>query len=207
MVENFHDIPELKQVAEKAPYITGERVIKEGPKTFEEMLDTNVGNFLQRAAKAYIKPVNPEQTIKLMRALQVDYFQDVAIDVFQLYKKVMLPNRRIQTTYTLGDNSLNSMVDFATNQTALNEAFHLVVEGLCVISILPAVAAGHVDGSLAFNTVALLVNTYGILAQRYTRTRLSRTIDHALKRHKEFNVDKYTNVLGIKVPDRNSPDS
>lgn len=190
MIENLKDIPELESVAKKVP----------GPKTFEEMLDTGVGNVLQRTAKAYIKPHNPEETINLMRALQVDHFQDVAISIFQLYKKVMLPNRRIQTTYTLADNSLNSLVDFATNQTTLTEAYHLVVEGLLAASILPAVAAGHTDGSFALITGLFLVNTYGILAQRYTRARLSRTVDHALKRHKEFDVAKYTNVLGIKVP-------
>lgn len=182
--------------------------IQEGPKTFEEMLDTGVGNFLQRAAKAYIKPRNPEQTIKLMKALQVDRFQDAAIGIMgimQLIKKALRINLRTQTNYSLGDNSLSSMVDFATNKTTFNEAVHLVAAGIFAASILPTVATGRVDASLALNTGVFLVNTYCVLGQRYARARLSMVIDHALKRHREFDANRYRNALGIKVPGQDKP--
>lgn len=176
--------------------------IQEGPQTFEEMLDTGIGNFLQRVTKVYIKPRNLEQTIKLMKTLQVDHFQEVVIGIHQLIKKALRLNKRIQTNYTLGDNSLNSMVDFATNQTTFNEAVYLVGAGLCAALALPAVAAGYVDSSFALNTGLFVVNVYCILAQRYTRARLSRAINQALKLHKEFDINKYSNVLGIKTPNQ-----
>lgn len=171
------------------------------PKSFEEMLDTSTGNYFQRAAKAWIKPRNPEGTIKLMKALQIDDFQGLAIKINQLMKKALHVDRRTQTNYTLGDNTLNSMVDFATNRTGLNEAIHMGALALNAAIIIPGVATGHIDAGVAVNLGAMAVNTYCILAQRYARARLSMGIDRALHRNKHFDPEKYTNALGIRVPE------
>lgn len=171
------------------------------PKTFEDMLDTSTGNYFQRAAKAWIKPRNPEGTIKLMKALQVPEFQGLAIKINQIIKKAMRIDVRNQKNYVLGDKTLSSMVDFATNKTSVNEAIHMSALALNAAIIIPAVATGHIDAGVAVNLGAMAINTYCIMAQRYTRARLSIGIDRALQSNKHFDPDKYSNALGIRVPE------
>lgn len=173
----------------------------EVPATFADMLDTSVGNFAQRAAKAWIKLRNPEGTVKLMKAMQVDDFQKAAINVSSFLKRTMHIESKTRTNYTLGDTSVNSLVDFATNQTGFNEAVHLGALAFNSAVITAGVATGHMDVAVAVNMGAFALNSYCVLAQRYTRARLSMAIDRALRRNKHFDPDKYTNALGIRFPE------
>lgn len=177
------------------------------PATFADMLDTSVGTFVQRAAKAWIKPHNPEGTVRLMKALQVDDFQKSAISITSFLKRAMYIEEKTQTNYVLGDNSVNSLVDFATNRTGLNEAAHLGALAFNSAVITAGVATGHVDALVAVSMGAFALNSYCVLAQRYTRARLSMAIDRALSRNKSFDPEKYSNKLGIRFPKPPSQES
>lgn len=126
------------------------------PTTFNEMLNTTTGNFLQRIAKAYIKPRNPRRTIKLMKVLQVDKFLKIV--------KYCFTDGKGGSNYSLADSSLNSMVDFATNSTTFNEGVHLSLATLATALVLPSIIVGHVDPPLlGLNLGTFLVNTYCVL--------------------------------------------
>lgn len=169
------------------------------PKTFDDMLDTSIGNFAQRLTKAWMKPRNPEGTIKLMKALQVDKFQKVAIELRKfLFRSAHVEERR-QTNYTLGDNSTESLVDFATNMTGVNEFVHMGSLAGAAIFTAPSVASGQFEPLLAINLGILAINTYCVLSQRYTRSRLSIAIDKSLKRGKNFDIHKYEDLLHLKI--------
>ncbi|MBI4157702.1 hypothetical protein HY502_02540 [Candidatus Woesebacteria bacterium] len=170
------------------------------PKSFAEMLDASRGNFVQRAVKAWIKPRNPEGTIKLMKALQVDHFQKMVIKAITPIRRLSHIEKGTQTNYALGDNSLESLTDFATNQTTFNEVIHLSALSFASLAVLGGVAGGRIDSLLAVNTGVLIVNTYCVLAQRYSRARLSIAIEKVLRRNKHFNLGNYTNLLGIQLP-------
>lgn len=178
--------------------------IQKDPRTFKEMLDPRTGNLLQRIIKVYITPHKPERTVKLMEDLGVDRFQKLLLGIYRLITNATgfdkrIKNERIQTNYTLGDRSLDSMVDFATNQTTFNEVLHLIGAAWCAAVFLPEVAAGNFEWPVVLSMSLFIVNIYCILAQRYTRARLSIAIDRALKLGKPF-VGKYENILGIRIP-------
>lgn len=139
-----------------------------------------------------------------MNVLQVDHFQQIPINALKLVKKLAHIEGNIQTNYTLGDTSLNSLVDFATNQTTFNEAIHLFQIPINASLLLEGAVSGHIDSIVAVNASALLINTYCVLAQRYSRARLSITIDKALRRNREFDPEKYSNTLGIRFPEHKS---
>ncbi len=172
----------------------------EYPENFAEMLDTANGNLLQRAVKMWIKPRNPEGTIRLMKQLQVDKFQAIPVGAMRRMKKAMGVDKQIQSNYTLGKPNLNSMVDFATHQNTLNEAIHLFGMSWCTMALLPLLASGRIDGAVIINFGAFMVNTYCVLAQRYSRARISIAIDRALARKKDFDPEEYKNSLGLKLP-------
>lgn len=170
------------------------------PPTFNAMLDTSDGNLLQRSIKAWIAPRNPDGTIKLMEAMRVDVFQSVLRRISHIWLVPKSKEERLHDNYTMSDGSLNSMVDFATNKTSLNEAIHSVgVVGGSALLFSP-ITEGRTDYLVALNVGILVGNIYCILAQRYTRARLSIAIDRALARNKRFNVDRYWNVLRLKTP-------
>jgi hypothetical protein len=175
----------------------------EYPENFAEMLDTASGNLLQRAVKMWIKPKNPEETIRLMKQLQVDKFQAIATGVMRRMKKAMgidsAFQTNYQTNYTLGKPNLNSMVDFATHKNTLNEIVHLFGMGWYTMSLLPFLASGKVGAGVIINFGAFMVNTYCVLAQRYSRARISIAIDKALARKKNFDPEEYKNILGLKL--------
>jgi hypothetical protein len=169
------------------------------PTSFREMLDTSKGHFIQRISKAWIKPTNPEGTVKLMKALQVDHFQQIPIKAMDWVRRKMGVERR-QGNYTLGDTSLNNLVDFATNRSGMNEAIHLYGMALCAATILPSALNGNVDGIVVINTGMFIINSYCVLAQRYARARLTIGIDRALQKNRHFDPEKFKNHLDLTLP-------
>jgi hypothetical protein len=169
----------------------------EYPENFASMLDTASGNLLQRAIKMWIIPRDPEGTIRLMEKLKVHKFQAIPVGVFKKMRKAAGIDKQFQSNYTLGKPNLNSMVDFATNQNTLNEIIHLfgMING--IIILLPFLISGRVE---ALTLSLFMINTYCVLAQRYSRARISIVIDKALARKKNFNPKEYKNLLRLKLP-------
>lgn len=185
-------------------YSSFEELSSNPPSTFNAMLDTSAGNLLQRSVKAWITPRNPEGTIKLIEAMRVDVFQRALL---RCHNRWLVPKswkEKPGDNYTMPDGSLNSMVDFAMNKTSFNEAIHSVGVVAASALLLSLIAEGRTDYPVVFSVGALMEDIYCILAQRYTRARLSIAIDRALARNERFNVDEYRNVLRVKMPEVSS---
>ena len=164
------------------------------------MLDASTGDLVQRLTKLWIKPQNPEGTIRLMEFLKVDRFQDTVKKLSSFtVKKLEGETKGRQTNYTLRDSGMNALLDFATNQTTFNESIHLLGIPLGALQVSYGLMTGE-NISVAMGTGTLILNTYCVLAQRYSRARLTLTINKILQRHKEFNLKNYENNLGIRLP-------
>lgn len=168
------------------------------PHTFKEMFEPNEGdNPVQRLAKWWLKPRgNPETTIKLLKALQVHQFQKL-VKMLVGYS----PNGyRYQSTYTVKDSRLSSLIDYAANQSAFNEAWHIAqIVGFNVPFGAMAVVIGSEVG-MAAHGVAAFLNAYLVLAQYYSRARCERLIDRSLARGKTVDFYEYSNRLNLRLP-------
>jgi hypothetical protein len=175
--------------------------------TFNNMLDTSTGNLPQRVIKAWIKPADPEGTVKLLEQMQVDHFLNFALRAYYFATNIGQSERiRASTNYEMPDSTLTSMVNFATNMTTFNELLHLSVLAINGSSFLANITKENPNPtSIVILGTAMAINTYCALAQRYTRAKLSLTIDKALKRNKKVNELRYKNYLDIRthldVPD------
>lgn len=182
----------------------GDEIQTDLPPNFETMLDASTGTLAQRLGKMWIKPTNPEGTIRLLEALKVDKFRILELKVAKHVLEVLRARKDrapqpFQSNYTVADTSLPFLIDFATNQTFLNEKIHLIGLALNLAVILPVVTQGKMDNLVFMNTVTLAINTYCILSQRYTRARLTKAINRALQKNRNFDLKRYKNLLGLKL--------
>lgn len=176
------------------------------PGSFDEMMDASTGTAWQRLQKWYFKVGNPEKNIKFLESIGVDKYRNSAKWIMlDLLKRRGYTEQQARegknTNYTLADRSLNSLLDFATNQTTLNEIAHLVLAAQCVLLAGVDTLSGE---SPVVGGTFFILNLYCVLAQRYTRSKLSIAIDRVLQKHPKFDAEKYKNALGIKLPQSNS---
>lgn len=170
------------------------------PHSFKEMFEPNWGdNVLQRFAKWYMKPRgNPETTIKVMEALQVHQFQKIPKAISRLLTRAA--GERYQSTYTIKNSRLASIIDHGANGSVFNEAFHIGMLGIDVPIAAKAVATGT-ELDLAVLGAIAVGNIYGILAQRYSRARCERVVDNSLARGRTLDEYEYKNRLNLRLPD------
>lgn len=169
------------------------------PTTFKEILGANNGdNFLQRGLKTYIKPKgNPETTVRVLEALQVDQVQKIPKAITHLSVRLI---GRHQSNYAIKDSSLSSLIDYGAKKSAINEFVHLGALACCVGSVIADSATGSVD-DLPYLGVAALVNTYLILAQRYSRARIEKIVNNRLRRGDRIGHYAYEDRLNLRLPE------
>jgi hypothetical protein len=182
------------------PVVSNSDVAQTPPTTFKDVFQTSEGdNLLQRAMKSYLKPRgNPETTIKVLEVLQVDQFQKVPKAWARFHLKA---GRRYQSNYTVKDSSLASFIDYGTHQSGFNDTWHF--GALMVTGVIPGIldiTSGNTN-PLPFLGAAALVNTYCILAQRYSRARIERIVDRRLARGERMGRFEHNNHLNLKLPE------
>lgn len=169
------------------------------PTTFREMFKANEGdNFLQRGLKTYIRPKgDPETAIRVFEALRVDQVQKAPKLVIRFFLRDL---GRFQGTYTIKDSSLPSLVDYGSEQTAINELMHLGAIASCVIPGIVESASGSFD-NLPYIGTAIFINTYLILTQRYSRARIEKIVNKRLSRGDKIGHYTYKNRLNLRLPE------
>lgn len=171
----------------------------QAPHNFKEMFEPNEGDTLwQRLAKCYFKPIgNPDTTIKVLEVLQVHQFQKIPRAMVAFHSR---GRGRLQTTYTIRDSQLVSLIDYGVDKSVFNEVVHTgALMGINVPLGALTLVTGD-DVGLAINMVGVLFNTYLILAQRYSRARCERLIDKSLRLGKVIDRYEYENILNLKLP-------
>ncbi|MFA5933167.1 MAG: hypothetical protein WCV81_02780 [Microgenomates group bacterium] len=170
------------------------------PKTYKEMFEhSESDNVVQRLFKWYLKPRgNPHTTIKILKALQIHQFQKIP----RILARHMTSNGkyRYQSTYSVKDTRLSSLIDYGTNQTAFNEIWHL---GAIAVTNLPTCIADIMNGNMFGLTIigsVGVLNLYCVLAQRYSRARCEVLIDRALSRGRTIEFYEYSNRFNLKLP-------
>ena len=92
---------------------------EDAPKSFREILAPHEGDTcFQRLAKWYIRPRgNPETTMKVLEALQVHRFQELPKLLAKRSNNIQIS----QSSNTINDSRLSSLLDYATHKTLMNE--------------------------------------------------------------------------------------
>jgi len=179
------------------------KVEKKYPPTFYKMLNSPKGTLQQRIIKKWITPINPEGTIKLLERLNVHKFQGLMLKIIMEITE-STGKDPVQSGYTLGRTDLNSMIDYATNQSTANEAIHLAGTSIGIYYLLLALAIGKIDMYIFPLLAVTAMQIYCVLAQRYSRARLSIIIDKAFAKQKKFKSHEYFNSLDIELPENNN---
>lgn len=191
-----------RQLEVQIPQVQGTSINPEPdtiPHTFKEMFEPNEkDNPLQRLSKWYFKPRgNPETTIKVLEALQIHQFQKLPKFLARFFTR---DGHRYQSTYTVKDSRLSSLIDYAANQSAFNEAMHIgAIAATNVPFGIMAIETGNTT-SMAIQGGITLFNVACILAQRYSRARCERLIDKSLERGKTIDYYEYNNRLNLRLP-------
>ena|GEM_PF-2270891 len=178
--------------------------VEGGATSFDAMLDTSIGTVYQRLQKWYMKTGDPEKAKRIYETIGVDRYRNtikwIVLDLLKMRGVAEQASREGKNTnYTIATPSLNSLIDFATNKTLWSERIHLAGAAGTVILASYEISEGSL-GDAAFYGAFFLLNTYCVLAQRYTRTQLGALINKMIERQRSFDPMKYANDLGIRLP-------
>lgn len=169
-----------------------------GPHTFKEMFEPNEDDsILQRVAKWYLKPRgNPEMTIRVLEALQIHQLQRLPKILARFLTR---DGYRYQSTYTIKDSRLSSLIDYAAYRSALSEATHIGAIAVANIPLGVSVTTNNI-AMLVFQGGWIALNVACVLTQRYSRARCERLIDKSLARGKSVDYYEYNNRLNLRLP-------
>jgi len=167
------------------------------PQNFLEMLEGQQGTAIQKLLRFYIYSKNPDMIILACQLLQVDKFQQLMIRISSTTSKDgQFSNYK--TNYTLGNLTTERLIQFATIETLVNELIHLVQLPYNAIFIHYSLEKNLPSFAFA-NLLFFTFNTYCVLAQKYTRARLTKTIDARIRK-KKFPSSDFSNPLALRLP-------
>ena len=129
--------------------------------SFRDILISNPhDSWWQSAQKWYMRsPLSTNNTLRLLETLQVDKFQQLP----KWIARKMSSNMKFQSTYTLADSTLESLINYATSQILVNEKLHFGAIGTCTLLGIGNLYSGDL-GFAIFEGGAILANAYCILA-------------------------------------------
>lgn len=152
-----------------------------GVSDLEDRLDSETDkSFIEKSTDWYFAPKSFERSGKLYEALGVKKFKKLIMGtVGRAFKKIGMDETK--GTYFIGKERNKKTIKQYELLARINETIHAPITAYCVYKLVEDLGNNNYGGAIG-NGIALSINGYCTMVQRYNRARVYNTLDKLAER-------------------------